>query len=66
MEDVPAISALDDTLAAWSITAAREAAWNNAELLYHVGPLPLLANGFMETLDGWTSLVRKTLLLPID
>ena len=65
-DDLPAISALDDTLAAWSITAAREAAWNNAELLNHVEAVPQLADGFMDTLDGLTSVVGKTLLVPLS
>ena len=64
-DDLPAVSALDDTLAAWSITAAREAAWNNAEFLHHVEPVPALAEGFMDTLDGLTSVVGKTLLIPV-
>ena len=64
-DDLPAISALDDTLAAWSITAAREAAWNNAELLQYVEAVPALTAGFMDTLDGLTSVVGKTLLIPI-
>ena len=44
-DSLPVVSHLDDTLAAWSIVAARESAWNNAELLWHLGkclhsPLP--------------------------
>ena len=64
-DDLPAVSALDDTLAAWSITAAREAAWNNAELLNHIDNVPSLADGFMNSLDGLTSVVGKTLLVAV-
>jgi hypothetical protein len=62
---LPPVSALDDTLAAWSMTAAREAAWNNAELLWHLSDEPLIANAFLGTLDGMTALASKTLLVPV-
>jgi len=62
---LPPVSALDDTLAAWSVAAAREAAWNNAELLFHLNDAPLLASAFLDTLDGLTTLASKTLLAPV-
>jgi hypothetical protein len=64
---LPPVSALDNTLAAWSVAAAREAAWNNAELLWHLGSdAPPLASAFLGTLDGLTALASKTLLVPVD
>lgn len=62
---LPPVSALDDTLAAWSVASAREAAWNNAELLFHLSDAPLLASAFLDTLDGLTALASKTLLVPV-
>jgi hypothetical protein len=51
-DELPPASRLEDTIAAWSVSAARESAWNNAELLWHLQPVPLLASTFMNTLDG--------------
>jgi hypothetical protein len=64
-DELPPVSNLDNTLAAWSVAAAREAAWNNAELLWHLTDAPLIAGAFLETLDGLTALASKTLLVPI-
>ena len=64
-DSIPPVSTLDNTLAAWSIAAAREAAWNNAELLFHLADDPLLASAFLGTLDGLTALASKTLLVPV-
>jgi hypothetical protein len=64
-DSIPPVSTLDNTLAAWSIAAAREAAWNNAELLFHLADAPLLASAFLGTLDGLTALASKTLLVPV-
>jgi len=62
---LPPVTALDDTLAAWSMAAAREAAWNNAELLNHLADAPPIASAFLGTLDGLTALASKTLLVPV-
>ena len=64
-DSIPPVSGLDNTLAAWSVAAAREAAWNNAELLFHLAGAPLLASAFLGTLDGLTALASKTLLVPV-
>jgi hypothetical protein len=63
---LPPVSQLDDTLAAWSMSAAREAAWNNAELLWHLADAPQIANAFLDTLDGLTAVAGKTLLVPVQ
>jgi hypothetical protein len=63
-EALPVVSHLDDTLAAWSISAARESAWNNAELLWHLRDAPPLSSAFMNTLDGLTAVAGKALLVP--
>ena len=62
---LPPVTSLEDTLAAWSISAAREAAWNNAELLWHLGDAPAVSAAFLGTLDGLTGLAGKTLLVPV-
>ena len=37
---LPPVSQLEDTLAAFSVTAAREAAWNNSEMLWTLRAFP--------------------------
>ena len=64
-DPLPAVSHLDDTVAAWSVSAAREAAWRNAELLWHLRDFPPLASAFMDTLDGLTTVAGKALLIPV-
>ncbi|MGA9668631.1 MAG: DUF5995 family protein [Terracidiphilus sp.] len=65
-EAVPPVSSLDNTLAAWSVAAAREAAWNNAELLWHLdSDAPPLAAAFLDMLDGVTAALSKTLLVAV-
>ena len=62
---LPPVSRLEDTLAAWSMSSAREAAWNNAELLEHLEDAPLVSGTFIETLDGLTAVASKTMLVPV-
>ena len=62
---LPPVSALDDTLAAWSVAAAREAAWNNAELLWHLANAQLIASALLDTLDGLSAVASKPLLVPV-
>jgi hypothetical protein len=62
---LPPVSSLENTLAAWSVSAARESAWNNAELLWHLAGAPILSDRFLHALDGITALASKTLLVPV-
>jgi hypothetical protein len=62
---LPVVSHLDDTLAAWSVCAARESAWKNAELLWHLREVPSLSSAFMDTLDGLTTVASKAFLVPV-
>ena len=64
-DKLPDASLLENTIAGWSVSAAREAAWNNAELLWHLQAEPLLSTSFLDTLDGLTTVVSKGLLVPI-
>ena len=62
---LPPVNHLEDTLAAWSVTAARESAWNNAELIWNLADAPPASATFLDTLDGFTSLAGKALLVPV-
>ncbi|MGH9638620.1 MAG: DUF5995 family protein [Bryobacteraceae bacterium] len=64
-DPLPPVSHLEDTIAAWSVSAAREAAWQNAELLWHLQEAPPLSSNFLHTLDGLTTVAGKALLVPI-
>ena len=64
-DPLPPVSNLEDTIAAWSVSAAREAAWQNAELLWHLRDVPPLSSTFMDTLDGLTTVAGKALLVPV-
>jgi hypothetical protein len=62
---LPPVNLLEDAIAAWSVSAARESAWNNSELLWHLQAEALLSTVFLDTLDGLTTVVSKGLLIPI-
>ncbi len=62
---LPPISQLEDTIAAWSVSAARESAWQSAEHLWQLRTIPSLTSSFMDMLDGLTTVIGKTLLVPV-
>jgi len=62
---LPPVSHLEDTIAAWDVSAARESAWKNAEHLWQLGAVPLLASSFMDVLDGFTTVIGKALLVAV-
>jgi Family of unknown function (DUF5995) len=64
-EPLPTRSHLEDTIAAWKVSAAREAAWQNAELLWHLRAVPPLSETLLHTLDGLTTVTGKALLVPV-
>jgi hypothetical protein len=64
-DELPPVSHLEDTLAAFSVSAAREAAWNNAEVLWSLRGFPPLAARTMHAIDGTTTVIGKTLLVPV-
>ena len=64
-DPLPPVSHLEDTIAAWSVLSAREAAWQNSEVLWHLQSVPPLASNFMNGLDGLTTVAGKTLLVPV-
>jgi len=64
-EVLPPVNVIEDTVAGWSVSAAREAAWNNSELLWRLQGESLLSKTFLGTLDGLTTVVGKGLLVPV-
>ena len=62
---LPPVSQLEDTIAAWNVSAARESAWLNAQHLSEFRRTPPLASGFTDMLDGFTTVIGKTLLIHI-
>ena len=62
-DPLPVASYLEDTIAAWGVGAAREAAWRNAELLWHLEPEPALAANFLASIDGLTTVAGRALMV---
>jgi hypothetical protein len=61
---LPPVSHLEDTVAAWSVAAARESAWQAAEQLWEIRATPSLSAGFLDMLDGLTTVIGKALMAP--
>ena len=59
---LPPVSHLEDTFAAWNVSAARESAWQNAAHLWQLDTIPLLAASFVDMLDGFTTVISKALV----
>jgi hypothetical protein len=57
---LPPVNHLEEMFAAWSVQAARESAWTNAELLWRMPAGPL-----MDMIDGLTTVASKALLVPV-
>jgi len=62
---LPAVTHLEGLLAAWSISSAREIAWNNAEVLWHIKDVPPVSAAFLNSLDAATAVTSRTLLVPV-
>jgi len=62
---LPPVSHLEDTIAAWNVSAARKSAWQNAEHLWQLRTIPSLTASFMDMLDGLTTVIGKVLLVPL-
>jgi hypothetical protein len=62
-DPLPALSHLEDLIAAWDVSAAREKAWQNAESLWN-SPAPV-ATGLLDTIDAFTTDIGKALLVPV-
>ena len=59
---LPAVTHIEDSIAAWDLAAAREGAWDTAENLWN--EIPRVADAHMATIDGLTTVISKTLLVP--
>ncbi len=62
---LPAFSHLEDVIAAWGLTAARDQAWHHGEALWALRATPILAMGYLDGLDGLTTFGNKALLVPV-
>lgn len=60
---LPAVPHVEDTVAAWSLTAARESAWKSSEILWSFQGQAFLVNGYDKTLDGFATVIGKSLLV---
>ena len=60
------VDRIDDVVAMWNISRARDAAWTNAEALWAVGNDADLARDYLATLDRMVGLAGRGLLLPAD
>ena len=63
-DPLPALSHLEDTIAAWGTSEARVQAWNHAEALWQLRGSPSIAAGYLDGLDGLTTFGNKALLIP--
>ncbi|MFI6684364.1 DUF5995 family protein [Streptomyces sp. NPDC050485] len=57
---------LTHLLACWSLERARDAAWSEAKVLWHLRELPGLAREFTDRLDAGVGLVNRCLLTPLS
>lgn len=60
---IPGVAHLENLIAGWDVTTARESAWMNAEHLWALPPL--LRPGLMDMIDGFTATIGKALLVPV-
>jgi len=66
IKDLDEIAApVDDIGAMWSVRAAREAAWTNAEVLWQLKPVPALQQSFFDRLDRLTGFAGRGMLVPV-
>jgi hypothetical protein len=63
-DSLPEVTHIEDTIAAWNVTAARELAWDNADRLWPIRSIPLAHDAFLDMLDGFTTVIGKALLVP--
>jgi hypothetical protein len=55
---------VDDVVAMWSVGAARDAAWTNAEVMWHLRDLGPIASAWLATLDRTVGFASRGLLTP--
>jgi hypothetical protein len=64
-ESLPPVADLGNKVAAWSMSAAREAAWDNAELLWRLDDVQPAFTAYIATLDEITAAASEALLIPV-
>lgn len=57
---------MDDIVAMWNVTRARDAAWTNAEALWKLRDDPQLTSRYVATLDRSVGLAGRALLTPAE
>jgi hypothetical protein len=55
---------VDDVIAMWSVDAAREAAWTNGQVLWHLRGMAPVADAYLATLDRTVGFASRGLLAP--
>jgi hypothetical protein len=59
------VAPADDVAAIWSVTAAREAAWVRAQVLWRLRDEPELVSGYLAVNERTTELAGRAMLLPL-
>jgi hypothetical protein len=54
---------VDDVVAMWSVTAARDAAWTNGEVMWHLRGIGLVAGAYLTALDRSVGFASRGLLV---
>jgi hypothetical protein len=62
---LPPVNRLEDVLAGWSVSAVREVAWNNAELLWRIKDDPLASSALLDSINVTTDAAGRALLIPV-
>jgi hypothetical protein len=64
-DSIQDVTHLENLVAGWSIAGAREIAWKNAEVLWHLKDAPPISATFLDSVDATTAVASKTLLIPV-
>jgi hypothetical protein len=59
-----ALGRINDVVASWSITRARDAAWTHAQTLAELSRIPTLSGDYLDALGGLVELSSRGLLVP--
>lgn len=60
-----ALGKVDDRIAMWDVGRAREAAWVQGQILWHLRDVPPLARRYLDTLDRTVGFAGRGLLVPL-
>jgi Family of unknown function (DUF5995) len=59
-----ALGRVDSLLVMWQVRQARDAAWTNGEVLWHLRSAPALRDDYLTKLDQMTGFAGRGLLAP--